>query len=97
MAKQKMEINGRYFELEKAEATRDYSYHTLDYFYNRPSTTKQEIYKDWCEWFASVGSLHYGVTGGNCNFFTMGGIFNWNGVDYKAVITYAHNRLYRLP
>lgn len=66
--------------------------------YAKPSTTKIEIYNDWCDWFLSTGasSLEFGITSRNVNCFTFGGYFTYNDDLYYASITKSHNRLYKV-
>lgn len=97
MAKNYIEINGRTFELIDSIPPVTPCFKHLYDIYHRPSETKLAIFYGWEKWFDSVGSWDSGAISGNSNFYTHGGDFEYKGVRYRAIITYAHNRLYRLP
>lgn len=94
-------INGVTFELGKDITPTDADANisrlkALYECYARPSDTKESIYDYWCKWFDKFIISIYGVSSYNCNFFTMTGTFVYNNVNYVAVITRSHNRLYRI-
>ena len=69
---------------------------TLYKFYERPSSTKQELYEDWRQWKCNTdGVFAFGVSSGNCYTFTLMGCYqdsNYN--TYILFITKASNKAY---
>ena len=98
---ERMEIKGINFEVQKATVkppTLYDSFMRLDTCYDRPSIAKQHIYEFWENWFYKMDAnmANCGITSFNCMQFTYGGYFTFEGVDYYACITKAHNRLFRV-
>ena len=96
-----IEIKGVRFELMKITTTKSTpwgGFKRLDSCYDRPSYAKERIYEFWESWFFSMDAnmAECGITSYNCMQFTYGGYFTFEGVEYYASITKAHNRLYRV-
>lgn len=96
------DINGMTFEIIKPRT--HYEYHVLhgigandEIFkhYTKPSTTKQEIWKNWVQWAndtKGVVGLH--ISGANCNTFSIKGWYIEENKTYYIYITKGHNRMY---
>lgn len=112
MAKKTIEICGEVFELSNKTANfyevvnsfRHDGRRLCDCYAN-PSQYKQEIYDYWCEWFYYASRLNrvdyeydfkFGVSGYNCNTFSISALVKFDGEWYSIFITKAHNRATRL-
>lgn len=64
--------------------------------YDRPSSKKVGIWQEWREWLKSAdGVYNMRITGYNCNYFTIGALYdNVEGEHGYIKITYANNWLY---
>ena len=63
--------------------------------YGRPSNTKVSIYEDWRNWFVrDCDTYNFGICSRNCNFFSIEGVIDVDGVLYYLYITRSHNRAY---
>ena len=96
------EINGMYFEFIKP---RNWYQTNILYgigendeifkHYTKPSTTKQEIWKEWVQWAndtEGVVGLH--ISGANCNTFSIKGWYIEEDKKYFIWITKCHNKMY---
>ena len=102
--KKQMEINGKMFEVIKSKYTekmienhwKNYSSKTLDYYYQKPSEIKKEIYAYWRDWSSDPCVWAFEVISGSCSCFSLGAILkNEHGYDIGYIkITKAHNYLY---
>ena len=96
------EINGMYFEIIKPhnfyQTNILYGIGANDEifkYYTKPSTTKQEIWKEWVQWAndtKGVVGLH--ISGANCNTFSIKGWYIENDNKYFIWITKCHNKMY---
>ncbi len=96
------EINGMYFEIIKPRTWYQtnilYGIGENDEIFNhytKPSTTKQEIWKEWVQWAhhtKGVVGLH--ISGANCNTFSIKGWYIEDGKTYFIWITKCHNKMY---
>lgn len=107
MASKKLNINGHVFTVKPNDNVRvlDAWHRTAGcirneiYFaYNRPSSTKVEIWDKWCDWCDEINDGHseceLHIESRNTNFFTIGGYVcnNDTGGEYVPIkITYANN------
>jgi hypothetical protein len=98
-----IEINGIYFEVINPRESIETKYvkhcsgKSLYNYYDKPNTTKIEIYNEWKQWADTTDNISYfGVTGANYNAFSLGFIIEHNGIQYLARITKEHNRLYKI-
>ena len=68
----------------------------------KDSQTKQCIYNTWYSWYSETCSQydisikHFGITGANCNCFTIGFTIIYDNTHYIGIITKDHNRLIKL-
>ena len=96
------DINGMTFEIIKPRTP--HLYHILygigtndEIFkhYTKPSTTKQEIWKQWVQWANNTkGVVGLHISGANCNTFSIKGWYIEYNKIYYIYITKSHNRMY---
>ena len=99
-----MEINGVTFELtapRKPKHLEDvirrldrYAHRTIWECYERPSETKESIYKKWLDWYTDQGEEidYFGVSSYNSMCFTLQALY-FDGVFYYELrITRDYNR-----
>ena len=89
-----IEINGRRFKLDTKATVEETLLHRRSVWdcYEKPSCTKEAIYRDWDSWFYK-GDGYMTVQSYNCNFFTVSGYTTdiTTGKRYFCYITYANN------
>ena len=93
-------LNGKYFTLDTKETvltSKSISRRTVDDCYSRPSSTKQQIFDSWFNWFIENGG-YCGVASYNCNFFTIEGyVFDSEtNEEYFCYITHANHKCWRV-
>lgn len=94
-------IKGMIFNLQGAcsydEAiNQDYTT-TLHSAYNKPSTTKECIYKEWSHWaYCEADATCFSIKSYNSNIFTLHGIVDDGEHKYYVVITPSYNRAFEL-
>lgn len=89
-----VEVNGASFEVMN---TRIAPYGKRDIFelYQRPSTTKVNIFYEWLNYFREVGTIDIVRVHGNCMMFVIvADVIGHDGKRYNFYITKAHNRVY---
>ena len=100
-----IEINGEMFEIKKVNADKLSAFERmvkrragfdLDNYYAKPSNIKRNIWWSWRSWSLDCDGCmirnYFGVTGANCNQFTIGTLSELGVI----IITKAHNYLYVL-
>lgn len=96
-----MRIGNEDFTLKKYVTMDDLKYNHYDYLhdcYNRPSDTKVKINNYWRNLLYNEVDevISYGVSGYNCNFFTLNAIVKINGVKYYLYITKTRQEIHRI-
>ena len=105
MKRQTLTINGKTFELFKADAGASATfngtgaaYDEIYDAYGRPSYTKVSIWHGWCEWCYELNKNEMPcvlwIASHNCMSFSIGGKVQYNGHVYRLWITRDHNRAY---
>lgn len=101
-----MTINGIEFEVihprkydprADVEAVKDCAGRDPAYYYDRPSTCKQEIFNDWLDWYADAENVsHFGICSASTNAFSISALLHDDAGDVIGVITItkAHYRIY---
>lgn len=92
-----MNIGGKEFTLKRGKYTPETRYYFLQEAYDKPSTTKQEIYADWKSWFSenSEGKYDYmTICSRNGYRFSLNGQITISGTEYTFLITSTRNQLY---
>lgn len=89
-------INGVTFELNEVDKVTYHTFLRRDLWdcYGRPSTAKENIYREWSRWFTDLDSFDFTIPSYNSNFFTIEGYFTFESVDYYTKITPSHNYLF---
>ena len=92
-------LNGHTFEVHrikyaKVENLERYSGRWLNDCYTNPSTTKQEIFKEWLEWAWLNDVEYFGVSGYNTYSFSLQGLVQHLGHTYILAITSTSNKAY---
>lgn len=92
-------LNGHSFEVHKSKYAKvenlaRYAGRSLYDCYEKPSTAKQEIYKEWLEWVWLNGVMYFGVQSYSSHMFTLQGLVEHCGHTYILHITPAHNYAY---
>lgn len=91
-------INGREFEVTKREYKNMCDVirtagRTLNYYYNRPSTTKEAINNEWFLWRCETPNINFwGVSGANTSTFSYTAHYTEGEHEYILYITRDHNR-----
>lgn len=98
--KEHITINGETFSIEGKTNTKgrvEYGNDMRDIYnaYDRPSSTKVAIWRDWCNWAFECGA-HLAIASHNCFRFTIRGWVEYNGKTYQLYITDCHNRAYEV-
>lgn len=68
------------------------SFRTVDDCYERPSSVKRAIFNDWHEFFVEHGG-YCSVAAYNCTMFTLDGVLEYDGKQYRAYITKTRQEL----
>ena len=105
MKRQTVTINGETFELFKADAGASLriigpgaAYDAIYDAYGRPSYTKVQVWRVWCDWCYSC--IEKGIpctldiASHNCMQFSIDGKIQYGGHVYRLWITRDHNRAY---
>lgn len=77
-----------------------YNYDEIYEVYDRPSSTKVDIWHYWCRWCDEMIKAGYKcgiqISGRSCNFFSITGSIRKDETNevYDIWITHRHNRLY---
>ena len=92
-------LNGVQFEVHKSKATSTvfmerYAGRSLTDCYERPSYSKQYIYKMWEEWAYLNDVEYFGISGYNGFQFTLQGMVEHEGKTYILHITKSANKAY---
>lgn len=99
-------LNGVDFEISRKALDIDYNRYigrNLDGCYDKPSQIKRDIWNEWNKFFYELTnpsheiSLHVAcpfVNSYNTNVFTIGCVFELNGVSYSVKITPNHNYIW---
>ena len=81
-----VKINGTTYTVKKAEPYFNGKTSIFD-LYDRPSTTKVVIFREWQEKLNSI----YGLVGNSCTFSIYWDVIDENGVKHDVRITHANN------
>ena len=98
--KEFIEIGGKTFELQKKHVEKGVgermSRRTIWDCYNRPSATKENIYRNWENWAYQNNLALFGVRSYNCNVFTLECVYITanDGNLYYLEITPCNHRAY---
>ena len=100
--KQYLTINNTTFEVVKPKEQTlsslecSFNHGYLDIFgaYDRPSTTKVNIWNYWVKTLREMGCYDYCITSNNTFQFTISGHLEYDGKEYFVKITPNHNYLY---
>lgn len=99
MKNSKMVVIGDiYFDLSKNPVKQKKRYDTLYDAYAEPSRAKEEIWKEWIDWFNSVSEKTTDtmyVSSKNFAKFTISGEITYHGVTYEYVISASKQHVYR--
>ena len=68
-------------------------YLTLEECYKSPSSAKTSIYNIWKNLFNKYNVVEYGISGYNCNFFSLKALIQLNGKLYQTYITYTKQEI----
>ena len=101
MARQTITLNGHRFEVQKSKYAKvenlaRYSGRTIYDCYERPSTAKVAIYREWEEWAYLNDVQYFGVSYYNCSHFSLQGLVEHSGKLYILRITSCHNIAYEI-
>ena len=96
--KEIVKVNGKEFTLFHKVVDKPIGKGCLLHCYDKPSSTKQQIWDEWCKWFCEV-SQQFGdyiqVSSYNTFSFTICGIFTTSsGEKYSFYITKTRQELY---
>lgn len=96
-----MNIGNEFFKLKKYVTMDDLKYNRYDNLYNcygRPSTTKVRINDYWRNLIYNEVDevICYGVSGYNCNFFTLNAIVRIGDNKYYLYITKTRQEIHRI-
>lgn len=97
--KKNITIDNRTFEVKRSKYANAnnlyrYSHRGIYQCYDRPSTTKVEIYHDWEKWVYMNDVEYFGIKSYNSNIFTLQGLINYQGQIYILEITPTRNTAY---
>lgn len=92
-------LNGERFEVHrskyaKVENLARYAGRTIYQCYERPSTAKVHIYKEWEEWAYLNDVQYFGVSSYSGFQFSLQGLVEHEGKTYLLSITKSHNYAY---
>lgn len=92
-------IGDIYFDCSNKPVKQEKRYDTLYDAYVEPSRTKQEIWKDWLEWFnknsENLQTDKMYVSSRNFCKFTISGEITHKGITYEYIISASKQHVYR--
>lgn len=96
---EKIRLNGHSFEVHrskyaKVENLARYAGRTIWECYDRPSTTKVSIYKEWLDWAVLNDVQYFGVSSYSGFQFSLQGLVEHEGKMYLLAITKSANKAY---